>query len=558
MSIDNQLFSGDESNRWEDEQNNVFGIIAAQNILEQDAAANLDDPVEEVQEFEHLLSNIDGGEGNPDDASEQVDEYESVVVTLKTNTLTELKDMCKILKIGSSGSKKVVFERIRDCGNVLIEKVDNESFVYKKKKEGVNQLLPRWVILNPEPVPPIVGIDMLRGAEAGFFGPTNRENAVGAPKYQYCVQEGEKIVRPEFASKDPSCPALDKGHLSKTARDLLPEKISHCRPKHFFDTQISPNFVKSCIVNTTNARAAAEGAGFGGTQYTDYTQFDSDEVYRMIGLLFVNGVCPRPSFTMWFERHNIFGNEFIAKAMDKHIPGGHRSVRGIRRWKHFRRFMCMFDFRENAKKETEKNPLWKVQRFLDEINDNAAKMWIPGKWVAIDEQTLGFQGRSGIKLRITYKNEGDGFQCDAICDSGYTFSFFFRHGDPPTLPNDFSKNIPDLSPTARRVVWLALRLPNVWTRIFMDNLFNSRKLFTALFMAKALGHGVVRTTGRGLPPSVRQLEEKNVKEAQKLRGRTAAARLVNSIDCLDLFACLVYVTRRFTCSPLSRKACTGL
>ena len=85
LSIDNQLFSGDESDRWEDEQNNVFGIIAAQNILEQDAAANLNDPVEEVQEFEHLLSNIEGEEGNPDDASEEVDEYESVVVTLKTN-----------------------------------------------------------------------------------------------------------------------------------------------------------------------------------------------------------------------------------------------------------------------------------------------------------------------------------------------------------------------------------------------------------------------------------------------------------------------------------------
>jgi hypothetical protein len=35
---------------------------------------------------------------------------------------------------------------------------------------------------------------------------------------------------------------------------------------------------------------------------------------------------------------------------------------------------------------------------------------------------------------------------------------------------------------------------------------------------------------------VRQLEEKNVKEEQKLRGRKAAARLVNSVDCPDLFA----------------------
>ena len=77
----------------------------------------------------------------------------------------------------------------------------------------------------------------------------------------------------------------------------------------------------------------------------------------------------------------------------------------------------------------------------------------------------------------------------------------------------------------------------------MDNLFNSRKLFTALYMAKALAHGIVRMTGRGLPPSVRQLEEKNVKEAMKLRGHMAAAKLVNCVDCPDLFATFVYDTK---------------
>ncbi len=65
----------------------------------------------------------------------------------------------------------------------------------------------------------------------------------------------------------------------------------------------------------------------------------------------------------------------------------------------------MFDFCEEAKKETAKNPLWKVQRLLDELNKNAAKIWIPGKWLSIDKQTLGFQGRSGIKLRILYRKE---------------------------------------------------------------------------------------------------------------------------------------------------------
>jgi hypothetical protein len=36
-------------------------------------------------------------------------------------------------------------------------------------------------------------------------------------------------------------------------------------------------------------------------------------------------------------------------------------------------------------------------------------MWIQGKWLSINEQTLGFKGWSGIKLRISYKNKGDGF-----------------------------------------------------------------------------------------------------------------------------------------------------
>ena len=32
--------------------------------------------------------------------------------------------------------------------------------------------------------------------------------------------------------------------------------------------------------------------------------------------------------------------------------------------------------------------------------------------IVLDEQTISFKGRSELKLRITYKREGDGFQCD--------------------------------------------------------------------------------------------------------------------------------------------------
>jgi hypothetical protein len=150
----------------------------------------------------------------------------------------------------------------------------------------------------------------------------------------------------------------------------------------------------------------------------------------------------------------------------------------------------MFDFSQDAKKETAENPLWKVQCFLNELNNNTARMWIPMKWLGIDKQTLGFQGWSRIKLHITYKNKGDGFQCDAVCDDSYMFSFNFHHKDLPPLPKEFKDKLPDLLPTAMDCLACSLSSQRL-DKIFMDNLFNSQKLFTVLHMAQCLAHGIV-------------------------------------------------------------------
>ena len=127
---------------------------------------------------------------------------------MKTYTVSVLKEIYKALTLNSSDNKTAIFQRIRDSGNECIEQINDKSFHFRKKVGEVDQSLPRWVILNPDPAPTVEGIDMLCGAEAGFFGPTNQENAVGAPKFQYCCREGEKIHRPEFASKNQTylCP----------------------------------------------------------------------------------------------------------------------------------------------------------------------------------------------------------------------------------------------------------------------------------------------------------------------------------------------------------------
>jgi hypothetical protein len=279
-------------------------------------------------------------------------------------------------------------------------------------------------------------------------------------------------------------------------------------------------------------------------KFKDWVPFDVTEIYCYIGVLFANGLAPKPRIDYWFESSEklpLVGNDVMSQAMTKQVKATGRTIRGATWWQHFRRFFALADCRERPRKVQKKDPLWKVRRLVDELNKQSKDMWIPGRWVAIDEQTIGFQGASSMKLRISYTRKGDGFQCDAICDRGYTYSFWFHHGPPLDLGLQF-KDL-ELSPTAARVIWLEQRLPNKWTRVFMDNLYNSVKLFNGLYRVKALAHGVARTNGCGLPPSIVQREETNKYIAEKLHGMTKAARLDNLPGCPAMLVASIYDTK---------------
>ncbi len=69
------------------------------------------------------------------------------------------------------------------------------------------------------------------------------------------------------------------------------------------------------------------------------------------------------------------------------------------------------------------------------------------------------------------------------------------------------------------------------------------KRFAGLYQVEALAHGVAQTHGRGVPPSVIQKEEPNLKKAEKLRGMTKAARLVYNPICPDVLAVSTYDTK---------------
>ena len=69
-------------------------------------------------------------------------------------------------------------------------------------------------------------------------------------------------------------------------------------------------------VPATNLRAHASGAGSG--EYTDFIPFNRPELYKMIGVLFTNGLTSKPQFDYWFcleDKEPLLGSNQISNAL---------------------------------------------------------------------------------------------------------------------------------------------------------------------------------------------------------------------------------------------------
>ena len=175
------------------------------------------------------------------------------------------------------------------------------------------------------------------------------------------------------------------------------------------------------------------------------------------------------------------GNDFVRS---------HLGPNAERHHKHFKQFFGVQNLVKIAP-PIKDFPLWKIKKILDYMNVMCPEAWLLSEWISIDEQTIGFQGRHADKMRISYKREGDGFQCNAICDDGYTFSFYFQNEPPP------DKYSSKMCPLHARVMALFDTLQDKYHRVGCDNLYISANLCKQAFNHpnKVMLHGVCQTHG---------------------------------------------------------------
>ena len=116
----------------------------------------------------------------------------------------------------------------------------------------------------------------------------------------------------------------------------------------------------------------------------------------------------------------------------------------------------------------EKFPNWKIRPFIKWINYQCPWAWQLGCSVAVNKMTMRFKGHHRDKLHITYKDEGDGFQDDDLCDDGYCYQVYMRN-DP--APKKYLKQ--GIYPPHSRAMDLFDSLKDDLHQVGMDNLYNS-------------------------------------------------------------------------------------
>eukprot|EP00957_Ditylum_brightwellii_P083043 6312296-Ditylum_brightwellii.AAC.2 len=154
-----------------------------------------------------------------------------------------------------------------------------------------------------------------------------------------------------------------------------------------------------------------------------------------------------------------------------------------------------------------------------------------------------FHGKSEYKVRCgKFKCIGDSIQADCIADDGYTWEFYSRNKPVPPKWLDLG-----FCPMQACLLHMFSNFKDDHHTVKMDNLFNSVMLCIGALQfcpRKALAQGVIRQSGRGVPPCVIQ-QELSGKRAEQACGTIKAAVLKGESHASNIIITSCYDQKTF-------------
>ena len=149
-----------------------------------------------------------------------------------------------------------------------------------------------------------------------------------------------------------------------------------------------------------------------------------------LGVYILNGLSPSPQVEMKFDlqkKNPTNGSDFCYNVFGSCARQRHKEFKAL--------FAVQDPVKPAPRRKT--HPNWKIQVLLRHAIILSKDAIFLGSRLSFYEETMWCKGRHPDILRINYKKEGDGFQCNALGYDGYTYTFSFRNqpAHRPTLIN---------------------------------------------------------------------------------------------------------------------------
>ena len=360
-------------------------------------------------------------------------------------TVAQLKGALEGRGLAKKGNKPVLKARLLKAleDGVTLRPLGSDK-LYPNPEDGFDNTA-HWVPLEPSKIP------VRNPVPEGFHTPTNRNALQENDLYEF----EETFDRAPFTETSEEYELARGGRSYKkdgSGKEILNKKVREKgRPRlawlkknnltfeshtiEWFDammttgfTQVAGKLKRKTVFSSwtawTNAKAVLGNFGDIDGQYPGFTSFKIREVRRFIGLLILNGLNVSPRLEYKFKNQDqdpVNGNNLCASVFGSNAA---------QRLKEFRAAFAIQDpmLPIPPRKEA---PNHKIDPLLLHMQKTFLDCWEPGPMIAGDEQDAGFQGRHPDKQRVTFKKEGDGFLIDALCDDGFTMTFYFRNMPAP-------------------------------------------------------------------------------------------------------------------------------
>ncbi|CAH1972612.1 unnamed protein product [Acanthoscelides obtectus] len=214
-----------------------------------------------------------------------------------------------------------------------------------------------------------------------------------------------------------------------------------------------------------------------------WKETNTNEIRTLIGLLILQGLCPKPEYKMYFSRRESIETPFFSKIISE---------------KRFHLLLKFLHFVDNStiNANTKNRKLAKVLPLLNHLREKFMTSYVPERDIAIDESLIGWKGRLGWKQYIPSKRKRFGIKLFALCEtSGYMYNFIIYTGADTIYEAQHSQE----PVTSRIVLSLVDSLLDKGYRLFLDNYYTSVDLVHKLVKRRTDCVGTIRANRKGIP-----------------------------------------------------------